>query len=92
MDHADHVALIRGGLDGAGARWLELGAGSGAFTLALVDVLGDDAQVAAVDVTPACSGSWSRQWQAASRRVRSARWSPISRSRCRSIPPRSTAC
>jgi ubiquinone/menaquinone biosynthesis C-methylase UbiE len=49
MDHADHVALIRGGLDGAGARWLELGAGSGAFTLALVDVLGSDAQVAAID-------------------------------------------
>ncbi len=48
MDHADHVALIRDGLDGAGPRWLELGAGSGAFTLALVDVLGE-AHVVAVD-------------------------------------------
>ena len=49
MDHADHVALIRGGLDGAGPRWLELGAGSGAFTLALLDVIGDAAQVDAID-------------------------------------------
>ena len=49
MEHADHVALIRGGLDGAGPRWLELGAGSGAFTLALLDVIGDEAQVAAID-------------------------------------------
>lgn len=49
MDHADHVALIRGGIDGAGQRWLELGAGSGAFTLALLDVIGDEAQVIAID-------------------------------------------
>ena len=49
MDHADHVGLIRGGLDGAGPSWLELGAGSGAFTLALLDVLGDEAQVTAID-------------------------------------------
>lgn len=49
MDHADHVALIRGGLDGAGPRWLELGAGSGAFTLALLDVIGDAAEVVAMD-------------------------------------------
>ena len=49
MDHADHVALIRGGLDGAGSRWLELGAGSGAFTLALLDVLNNEARVVAFD-------------------------------------------
>jgi ubiquinone/menaquinone biosynthesis C-methylase UbiE len=49
MDHADHVALIRIGVEGAGTRWLELGAGTGAFTLALVDLLGDDADVVAVD-------------------------------------------
>ena len=39
MDHADHVSLIRDGVDGAGPHWLELGAGSGAFTLALLDLL-----------------------------------------------------
>ena len=49
MDHADHVALIRDGLDGAGPSWLELGAGSGAFTLALLDVLDNEARVVAID-------------------------------------------
>ena len=72
MDHADHVALIRDGLDGAGRRWLELGAGSGAFTLALVDLLGDEAKSSASTVTPARFGSWRRRWQAGSLGVRSA--------------------
>jgi SAM-dependent methyltransferase len=49
MDHADHVALIRAGVEGAGPRWLELGAGEGAFTLALADVLGPGAQIVALD-------------------------------------------
>jgi ubiquinone/menaquinone biosynthesis C-methylase UbiE len=49
MDHTDHVALIRGGVVGAGLRWLELGAGDGAFTLALADVLGPGAAITAVD-------------------------------------------
>ncbi len=39
MKHLDHVALIREGVDGAGPRWLELGAGDGEFTLALADLL-----------------------------------------------------
>ena len=49
MDHADHVALIRHGVETAGPRWLELGAGDGAFTLALADVLGPGGQIEAVD-------------------------------------------
>jgi ubiquinone/menaquinone biosynthesis C-methylase UbiE len=49
MDHRDHVALIRDGIEGAGPRWLELGAGDGAFTLALADVLGPRGTIAAVD-------------------------------------------
>jgi ubiquinone/menaquinone biosynthesis C-methylase UbiE len=49
MDHADHVELIRAGVDCAGMRWLELGAGDGAFTLALADVLGPAAHVTATD-------------------------------------------
>ena len=49
MDHDDHVALIRAGVEGAGPRWLELGAGEGAFTLALADVLGSTARITAVD-------------------------------------------
>jgi len=49
MKHADHVALIARGLDDAGPRWLELGAGTGAFTLALLDLLGEGADVVALD-------------------------------------------
>jgi ubiquinone/menaquinone biosynthesis C-methylase UbiE len=49
MNHDDHVALIREGVAGAGPRWLELGAGTGAFTLALLDLLDADADVTAVD-------------------------------------------
>jgi SAM-dependent methyltransferase len=49
MDHADHVRLIRGALDGAGPRWLELGAGEGAFTLAVADILGAGAAIVALD-------------------------------------------
>jgi ubiquinone/menaquinone biosynthesis C-methylase UbiE len=49
VNHGDHVSLIRAGVEGAGPRWLELGAGEGAFTLALADVLGPGARILAVD-------------------------------------------
>jgi ubiquinone/menaquinone biosynthesis C-methylase UbiE len=49
VEHADHVRLIRDGVRGAGRRWLELGAGRGAFTLALADLLGSGGEITAVD-------------------------------------------
>ncbi len=49
MDHSDHVNLIRRGVEDGGPRWADLGAGSGAFTLALADILGPGAQVVAID-------------------------------------------
>ena len=49
MDHNDHVWLIRRGAGGGGRVWADLGAGTGAFTLALADVLGDGAEIHAVD-------------------------------------------
>ncbi|MEO8468821.1 MAG: class I SAM-dependent methyltransferase [Chloroflexota bacterium] len=49
MNHVDHVALIRAGVEGAGPRWLELGAGDGAFTLALADIVGVGAEILASD-------------------------------------------
>ena len=49
MDHPDHVGLIRDGVAGIGRRWLELGAGRGAFTLALADLLGPAADIVAID-------------------------------------------
>jgi len=47
--HADLVGLLRDGVDAKGGRWADLGAGEGAFTLALADVLGPGAQITAVD-------------------------------------------
>ena len=49
MNHADHVGLIRAGVEGGGSRWLELGAGEGEFTLALADDLGPHGVFVAVD-------------------------------------------
>ncbi len=49
MNHADLVELIRDGVAGAGMRWADLGAGEGAFTVALAEVLGPGARITAVD-------------------------------------------
>lgn len=52
MDHKDHVALLRGGIapsSGTPPVWADLGSGDGAFTLALAELLGDGAQIIAVD-------------------------------------------
>ncbi len=47
MDHADHVRLLRDGVT-AGV-WADLGAGEGAFTLALAELLPADSVIHAVD-------------------------------------------
>ncbi len=49
MDHRDHVALLRGGIPGQGGTWADIGAGEGAFTLALAEVLGPGARIIVVD-------------------------------------------
>ena len=49
MNHADHVQLIATGIERAGGVWADLGAGSGAFTLALRDLAGPDVELIAVD-------------------------------------------
>lgn len=48
MDHADHVALIRAGIDPGGV-WADLGSGTGAFTLALADLLGPAGIIYSID-------------------------------------------
>ena len=48
MDHHDHVELLRPANLAPGA-WADLGAGSGAFTLALRDLLGPSVEIYAVD-------------------------------------------
>ena len=48
MDHTDHVRLLEGGVTPGGI-WGDLGAGSGAFTLALAELVGAGGEVIAVD-------------------------------------------
>jgi len=54
MDHRDHVGLLRDGVPPNArasmlATWADIGAGTGAFTLALADLLGPGARIVAVD-------------------------------------------
>ena len=49
MQRDELVALIEGGVVLKGGRWADLGAGEGAFTLALAELLGPDAHIVAVD-------------------------------------------
>ncbi len=49
MDHNDHVRLLRKGIGEIGGVWADLGSGSGAFTLALADLLGPSASIYSVD-------------------------------------------
>jgi len=48
MQHADHVGLIRDAVT-PGETWLELGSGTGAFTLALADLLGTRGTIHSID-------------------------------------------
>src|SRR5439155_8052190 len=49
LNHTDLVALIEDGVGERGGRWADLGAGEGAFTFALAELLGPEAQIIAVD-------------------------------------------
>ena len=49
MDHADLVGLLAPGVPSGGGSWADLGAGEGAFTLALADLLGPGGHITAVD-------------------------------------------
>jgi ubiquinone/menaquinone biosynthesis C-methylase UbiE len=48
VDHADHVGLIRAAVEPSGT-WADVGAGEGAFTLALADLLGPGGRIVAID-------------------------------------------
>jgi ubiquinone/menaquinone biosynthesis C-methylase UbiE len=49
MNHTDHVDLLRPANVPAGGTWADFGAGSGAFTLALRELVGPHANIYAVD-------------------------------------------
>ncbi len=49
MNHKDHVYLLQKGVPGPRGIWADLGSGSGAFTLALADLIGPSGQIYSVD-------------------------------------------
>lgn len=50
MNHSDHVRLIERGIARPGGRWVDMGSGDGAFTLALRDRAGPEVEIVAVDL------------------------------------------
>lgn len=65
MDHHDHVRLIREAVPERGGVWADLGSGSGAFSLALAELIGPEGEIFAVDRD---GGALRRQAQAMQKR------------------------
>lgn len=49
MNHQDHLNLLKQGIPGPGGVWADFGAGRGAFTLALAELIGPGSTIFAVD-------------------------------------------
>lgn len=49
MNHTDHVNLLRPAIAQQGGVWADFGSGSGAFTLALRELVGADAEIFSID-------------------------------------------
>lgn len=49
LQHKDHVELLRAGIPGPGGTWADFGSGEGAFTLALRELTGPQAQIYSID-------------------------------------------
>jgi len=65
VNHTDLVGLLRDGVNSRFGTWADLGAGEGAFTLALADLAGAGAHITAVDRD---AGSLRRLGEAMGRR------------------------
>jgi SAM-dependent methyltransferase len=65
VDHRDHVNLLRDGVPAPGGAWADFGAGGGAFTLALAELVGPGAEIHAVDTNRAALATNQRAMAAA---------------------------
>ncbi len=64
MQHDDHVRLLQSGVTERGGVWADLGSGSGAFTLALADLLGPTATIYSIDKDRRALGEQERAMRA----------------------------
>jgi ubiquinone/menaquinone biosynthesis C-methylase UbiE len=49
MDHSDHVNLLRNGIPAPGGVWADFGSGTGAFTMALAELIGPAGEIYSID-------------------------------------------
>jgi ubiquinone/menaquinone biosynthesis C-methylase UbiE len=64
MNHNDHVDLLRPANLPSGGTWADFGAGSGAFTLALRELIGPEAEIHAVDKDRSRLAELEREYRA----------------------------
>ena len=64
MNHNDHVHLLRKGISERGGTWADLGSGTGAFTLALADLIGPGGHIYSVDKDASALRQQERAMQA----------------------------
>ena len=65
MNHHDHVNLLRNGIPAQGGTWADFGSGTGAFTLALADLIGPQGYIYSVDKDRSALREQQRSMQAA---------------------------
>ncbi len=64
MEHVDHVNLLRRGIPGAGGVWAEFGSGTGAFTLALAELIQPSGTIYSIDRDGSALGAQEKQMSA----------------------------
>ena len=63
MNHADHVRLLKNSVVTPGGVWADLGSGSGAFTLALAELMGPTGEIYSVDQDAGALAEQQRAFQ-----------------------------
>lgn len=87
MDHTDHVNLLKAARLKPGGAWADLGAGSGAFTLALRELVGPDAVIYAVDKDRGALSELERAHQARFGSLQNLHLLPADFTRSLTLPP-----